>query len=141
MSVIDYSEPINTIRRVKCVTGYCAPDQYGKITDRYVVEVEKYGVTDYHIVEGSRKHLHKRRFPVDPEETFWFFDEIYDFIRNADYEENYIDDCARRILIDYSGTHREAFDSDVSRDEMSLQDLIYGFFEKQAEAAKQAAEP
>ena len=60
-----------------------------------------------------------------------FFDEVYDFVRNADSCALPVDDCGYTVIIQYGGMHKEVIEGNAYKEYESLTGMIEKFVEKQ----------
>lgn len=98
-----------------------------RVTELYLGEINK-----YRMIKGSQKRLDKEEYRVDPNRMAEFFEQLYEFVRTAEYTDTLIDNCEHHITFYYGGHHKEVFDEIPFKEPDSLLDLINRFVENVA---------
>lgn len=91
------------------------------------IELTEGEICTYHTEYKKRKRLGVSKTLVNPEEMKVFFEELYDFVRNAENSYLTIDDCCHKVTFFYGPMHREIFVGDTVRGDESLLGKIHGF--------------
>lgn len=95
----------------------------------WVTELLPDKIKVYRKLKGSKKPIFKDEVTVDEGEMKNFFCQVFDFVRNADYEDILIDDTDHRTVIFYNIYHKEVFDNDLYKGGESLLTMIDRFAE------------
>jgi len=115
---------INEIKAIKVKIEHFIPlsDQKTEF-----IEFNLDGVTTSYKERGKRKVLDIMPTFLDRDEMKSFFEEIYDFIRNASEEDLLTDDLNCEVEIIYSPAHREILDGNTLRGTELLIDKLQKF--------------
>ena len=91
------------------------------------IELTEGEICTYHTEYKKRKRLGVSKTLVNPEEMKVFFEELYDFVRNAESNCITIDDCAHKVVFSYGALHSETFWGETIKGRESLLGKIHGF--------------
>lgn len=91
------------------------------------LELTEGEICTYYTEYKKRKRLGLSKTLVSKEEMNAFFEELYDFVRNAENSYLTIDDCCHKVTFFYGPMHREIFVGDTVRGDESLLGKIHGF--------------
>ena len=93
------------------------------------IELTLDGIKRYRTVAGSKKHVDKYSASVEKVEMKKFFDELYDFVRNATDCGATEDDCEHKVRFIYNDCHEEIFWGWTGTANESLTGKIWSFIQ------------
>ena len=117
---------INKIIAVKAKIEYYVPLNNQKTE---FMEFNEDGVTTSYKERGKRKVHDINPTFISKDEMNAFFDEVYDFVRNATREDLYTEDVICEVEILYSPAHREILDGNTYKGNERLIDILQKFVE------------
>ncbi len=88
------------------------------------------GIITYHMEKDSKKKMGKLETKVNPVEMDAFFTKLYDFVRNAEFDAEPIDDCHHEVRFIYTPLHKEIFEGGTYKGDLSLTGIIETFVEE-----------
>lgn len=124
-----YAGYINKITSVKMTDKHFNYETMERGANIWVTELCLDKIKVSRRLKGTRGKLFKDEVKVQTEEMMEIFDQIYDFVRNAEYADILIDDTEHEIVITYNDFHRETIINNLYKDDEDLIGMIEAFVE------------
>ena len=129
-----FSGIINEISYIRLTDKHFNYETMEANANIWVTELFPDKIRVYRKIKGQKEKLFKDEVNVQCEEMKVFFNQIYDFVRTAEYSGILIDDADHEIVIRYNTFHKEIILNNLYRGKDSLLRMISEFVDSKGVA-------